>query len=152
MGKNCGVIFQFSKFRNSCIFFLSHFSQGLCMRIIPIKATEAKRHSTEISVSRRFTVLWIWLCCKWIFWKCELCVCTFKEGVAFWRFLEISPPHHWNLFWGLLSKFHENNTKNDFKLSEHPTFDFSRSAPRSTGFRFSCILGYFARSQNGHQN
>ena len=30
----------------------------------------------------------------------------------------------------LVRKFHENNTKNDFKLSEHPTVDFSRSAPR----------------------
>ena len=54
-----------------------------------------------------------------------------KEDVAFWRFLEILPyfPPNWNLFWGLLSKFYENNTKNDFKLSEHPTFDFRDWSP-----------------------
>ena len=45
-----------------------------------------------------------------------------KEGVAFWRFLEI-------LFWGFILKFHENNTENDSKHGDHPTLDFSRSAP-----------------------
>ena len=75
--------------------------------------------------------------------------CLLQRMLRFGYFWKFYPPDIGTYFEVFQPKFHKNNTKNDFNPPEHHTFDFSRSTSRKTGFRFSRILGYFAKAKMG---